>query len=657
MELKELLQILSRRWRLVLLAFTLVFFSCVAGALVLPKVYATSVKLLYLESSALMNVGTLTGATQAIRSGETANFTHMELMKNTRLLTELINTLELKTYSGHPLTVKKLLRSTPLISMIRPRPRISINHAPESFVLVIEASSPDPEEAARMANLLGEMYMEDIQGRQSLMLRQTQQNMDSTLTALKTRYFDALDRLARASKEEGTADISTETAQALETYYELMVRKFSAMEELSRSMATLDVIGRQLDKVKTTSIPGRAFSGHSAIENLSATIQQLRASLAAAHIEKTENHPDVLELKLQIDELSQLLAHEVKVFRETATDLEDAERAVQGYRDLVASLESLLGEFAQRLLALPEKSARIGRVSSEVMHLNTMIENLSGSLSSLHSARARTHNMIQMMQPAMVKERGDHDKPNETLLLLVGMILGTITSVGLACLMDYLDTRVHSPQMLRRAEVPLLATVPDLGKKGDEDRAAVFRSLRNRISLSFSSQNWKVLLVASVFPAGGATTIAQNLARSMAGRERRVILLEMPPDHAFPWSPQNNTPGAWKDHVAPFGNATFLDRLTLRGNAHNGMESSIRSLESLLSELAETYDCIIMDSGPFSLNEDPLLLGSIIDGVAPVMTVYQVPLGRAREVHEICRKSGITNLGFILNRYREGSLE
>ncbi len=658
MEFKELLQILMRRRFMVFSIFALVFFSCVAGAFLLPKVYFTSVKLLYTDSLVLTDVGTLTGASPTLRNKETANFTHMELVKNTRFLSELIQRLDLKTYSGYPLTVKKLLRSTPFISLFRPRPRISISHAPESFVLVIEASSTNPREAADMANLLAEMYMEDIREKQSALFARTQENIDAAIAQLKARYFTALDMLAQANLEGGSPDISTETTQALETYYELTARKFTAVQELSRSMATLDIIQRQLGKVKPTAISGRAFSGHSTLANLSNSIQQLRTSLAAAQLEKTEHHPDVLELQSQIEELSLRLAHEVEVFRETATDLEDAERAVHGYKELVASLDALLDTFSQKLLTLPAKSAQIGKASSEVAHLNTQLNNLNASLSTLHIARAGAHSMLHVMQPAMVKGEGEHDRPDETLFLLVGIILGIITSVGLACVVDYLDTKVHHPDMLHSAGLPLLAVIPPLKGKAREDWAPVFRSLRNRILLCFPGKSPSVLLVVGVFPGGGTSTVARNTAQSLAHKERRVLLLDLPHDNALPWSSGADISGAWRNHIVPAGGGVFLDRLTLRQSDTNPEAGfSIHSLELLLRELSKAYDLVVIDAGALSVSEDPLLLGAVVDGMATVMEASRVPMKKAIDIHEMCKKAEIRNLGFILNRYQGGMLE
>ncbi len=522
MEFKDFLQTLLRRWRIMLLVTLLVFGSAVAAAFLLPKVYVTSAKL-YMHSAALEDVGTLAGVTHSMRGGDTADFTHLELMKNTKLLQELVDRLDLRSFSGAPMRVRKLIKSTPLVSMIRPRPRLTFTHMPESFVFTIEASSRDPQEAANMANIYADLYIREVNAMRREMFQQTIRNINESLADLKRQYAEALQSQASLRVDAGTADIGQEIESAIGAYYSLLDKKFSAVEQLSISLGAIGVIRKQLEGVSTAAIPGKAFEDHSTISELSSTIQELQSQLAGSLVEKTANHPDVVMLQKQLAELGKLLDHEVKVFRSTATDLEDAERTVQGYKSLVEGMDTLLEVFSRQILELPEKYAMLTLNAADVNHINQMLDNLSNSLSSVYAAHDRAHSLIKVSQPAMVMRKGDHEKPDETIFLVVGLFFGVISGIGMACLIDYLDTRVHCPEALHQAGIPVLAVIPAMDGKRDTTQATAYRLLRNRISLASPERVIETLLFVAPTPGNGNITVARSIAAILAREDRRVL--------------------------------------------------------------------------------------------------------------------------------------
>lgn len=651
MEFKDFLNILLRRWRIVVLVMLLVSGSAVAGIFLLPKIYVTSTKL-YMHSSALEDVGTLAGETHSLRGGDTADFTHLELMKNTKLLQELIDRLDLRSYSGAPLRVKKLLKSTPIISMFRPRPRISFSHMPESFVFVIEASSTDPRQAADMANTFAELYIQEVNAMRLEMFQQAIRNINDSLADLKRQYAVALQQQAEMRVEEGTADIGEEIESAIGAYYSLLDKKFSAVEQLSISLGAIEVIRKQLEGVDTGRIPGKAFDDHSTISNITSTIQELRSALAGALVEKTANHPDVVMLHKQLDELGKLLTHEVKVYQSTATDLEDAERTVQGYKSLVEGLDALLELYSKQLLTLPEKYARLTRYTADVRHIDLVLNNLGNSLSSLYAAQDRAHSLIKVSQPAMVLQKGDHEKPDETIFLAVGLLLGVLSGVGLACFIDYLDTSVRNPETLRQAGIPVLGVIPALGKRRDNPHAAAYRLLRNRISIAVQGRELRTLVLVAPTQGDGGAALARNLAALQAREGRGVLLLQFPEDYVVPAAAGTDA-GAWNSWVGK-GKEGFPDTLALNGKGFSaGSVPSCQALASLMDSLKAAYDIIVIDAPPLNMNDDILLLKDAVDALALVVSAGHVPLKAVMEAYEVCENSGIGILGAVLVNYKE----
>ena len=123
--------------------------------------------------------------------------------------------------------------------------------------------------------------------------------------------------------------------------------------------------------------------------------------------------------------------------------------------------------------------------------------------------------------------------------------LGTAAGFGLSALLAYLlvltDTRVRTPRDISRTlQLPMLGFVPDeqddRSLTKDIETAIVsspmsmvaesFRHIRSHIAAQTAHAPVNTLLVASITPGGGATTVAANLAAAMALNEMRVLLVD-----------------------------------------------------------------------------------------------------------------------------------
>ncbi len=653
MELKELLQILQRRSRLILVAFFLVFGGVAVSLLGMPKVYEASVKL-YVQPLALADINTLTNTSVPVRGGDFDDHTYTEFMETTQHLTELIDTLDLKTYFGNKIKVKKLLKSQLFTGFFFPRPHISISHANETFIFVVEASSTDNEQAASMANTLASIIIRENKKMRLGMLQDAMAKLQGRIDAFREEYVAARKKLIETRIAEGLVDLDTELSSAISSYYTLMEMKFSAMEGLAKSKGSLSRLRQQLADSGSESIPSEAFSDRSSIEYLSNLIADLNSEMASALIEKTAKHPDVQQFKRQIQEMKTMLDKEVSMYRKTSPTMAELERDIDSYKQDLVELDEMIENMSKYLYTFPKKQIKLVEPDLRVDTMEGIYDDLVEAYRDLMTAEDIVDNEIQIVQAAMVPELDNPDRPRKLLVLFVGFILAMGFSLGLACVIDYLDSRVHSPEVLREAGIPVLGVIPPLRAMDKTPGAPPFRSIRNRVALALSDTDVKTLLFVSPLPQGGTSTIAANVARLMAGENRRVILVEIPAKYSFPWNVPNQAETLdWSAHVTADGGTPSLDVLSLKSeDRHTNEIPSGKALGQLLSQLADNYELVLVDAPALEDNDDPLTLRSVIDGLALVIRASRVPYDKALSAYELCEKSGINVLGVVFNHYR-----
>src|SRR5690606_7315654 len=122
-----------------------------------------------------------------------------------------------------------------------------------------------------------------------------------------------------------------------------------------------------------------------------------------------------------------------------------------------------------------------------------------------------------------------------------GFMLGLLLGVGLAMLLEFMDTSLKTGRdVVRHVHVPILGTVPDLD---DEEVpiesielaahvaprsmvAEAFRTIRTNLLLTCPADRQRTILVTSPRPEDGRTSVATNLAISLAQSGRRVLLVD-----------------------------------------------------------------------------------------------------------------------------------
>ncbi len=190
-----------------------------------------------------------------------------------------------------------------------------------------------------------------------------------------------------------------------------------------------------------------------------------------------------------------------------------------------------------------------------------------------------------------------------------------------------------------------------------------FRTLRTNIQFTNIDKNIKTLVVTSSGPGEGKTTIACNLATSIAQTEKRVLLIDCdmrkPRVHKVFGITNlegltNILMGEKKISEVEFRGDQNIKSLTVLTSGPippNPAELlGSRRMRDFLEDMRDQFDMIILDSPPINLVTDSAVLSTITDGTIMVVEVGKTDVEAAINAKELLEKVNANLIGVVLNK-------
>jgi succinoglycan biosynthesis transport protein ExoP len=252
--------------------------------------------------------------------------------------------------------------------------------------------------------------------------------------------------------------------------------------------------------------------------------------------------------------------------------------------------------------------------------------------------------------------------------LLVGLMLG----VGVAVLRHVLDTKVRNENDVRTlTDSPILGVVAydqevsshpvilrDLPLAAPSEAV---RRLRTNLQFIDIGNRSKSIVISSSIPGEGKSTIAINLAVSLADAGARVILVDADlrrPSIAEYLGIEGRVGlttvligrAEVEDVVQPLGN-TSLDLLPAGQIPPNPSELlGSTAMADLLERLSTSYDMVLLDSPPLLPVTDAVVLSNLAGGALVVVGVDRIHRPQLQQSLESLETAGAHLFGVVMNK-------
>ncbi len=357
------------------------------------------------------------------------------------------------------------------------------------------------------------------------------------------------------------------------------------------------------------------------------------------------------------------------------------------YKALMEKRKTLQDEKSKlnkRVSAMPETQQEILRLSRDVESGRAVYMQLLNRQQELNIAKSSAIGNVRIIDNAVTQPKPI--KPKKILIVLIGIILGVMTSAGVVLLRVILRRGIETPEQLEDLGINVYASIPIaetfsksvVQKKGWSKKSAeeiqgflavdnpadlsieAIRGLRTSLHFAMMEARNNVLMISGASPNAGKTFVSSNLAAVISQTGKKVLFIDtdMRKGYTHKLFNENNTNGlsdilsgkveinrALKKVVS--GDFDFISRGMAPPNPAELLMH--RRFGELLNWASENYDIVVLDTPPILAVTDAAIIGNY---VGTTLLVARFELNTAKEIEVSVKRfeqAGVTVKGCILN--------
>ncbi|NMF82937.1 polysaccharide biosynthesis tyrosine autokinase [Nodosilinea sp. P-1105] len=680
--------ILKRRWKPAIGTLSLVSLAALVVAFSEKTVYQAEAKLLFRTDRST----SLTGLGEALGRLETLTFeanpldTQVQVIQSQPTLATVIQDLDLRDSENNLLKPDDLAED------------LTVEALAGTDVIKISYKSSDPEISALVSNKIAEFFVrENIQENRaeataardfvSQQLPQTEAalnqaeinlkqfkelnnivSLDQESSSLVNISFNLQEQLDSAESQISNIDAIIQTYQAQlnisDPQYAVVIAALNQSEGVQKVL-------RELQEVEEEIATNRAlFTEESQLISRLRVRQENLQSILQKRINQVVNQrplPNTVNLQiggLQSDLISQVVAL-------------NAQR--QGLVNQVSALNNQLGRYESRMQSLPDLEKQQSELERNLQVAKATYESLLARFQELKVAESQNIGNVRLMSPALVPEKPVNS--NKKLILLAGIVAGSLLGITVAFILDLLDASVKTVKeakdllgyatlgmipMISESEEYLLYSrkerwVPSLVTR-DLARSPIseaYRMLQANLKFVRSDDELKAIVVTSSIAQEGKSELAANLAVTMAQVGRKVLLvdanLRRPVQHRI-WDIPNRC-GLSNILVEPIDvykatqevmpNLQVLTSGVVPPNPVSLLDSN--RMRALIPGLKKHYNFVIFDAPSLLDKADATVLSQLSDGILMVIRIGKTNKSCVKSSIEFCNQTGQNVLGVVIN--------
>jgi len=570
---------------------------------------------------------------------------------------------------GNPLTVdpmdklaEELLKS------------LTITPTRNTHIIQVSFEDPKPERAMRIANLVGVAYIESQQETRQETSEQSARWLADRVDKLRTdllvsekQLTDYMESQGLINLSQGDEDGDNASSGVMSLSAGELSDRQSKLNEAHRKRVELETLYSQVANLSgkypenIATLPG--IYEDAGVQALKTQEHEALAQLKQVESKYGVQHPDRRAAQSRVDSVRAALQRQVAVAVAGLRNQLEAARANE------AALTKGFEQSKSRVQDISRKDSRLNELRREVETNRNLYELFFNRLKETTETRdlsATNATILDQAQPPTAPF-----KPQKKKITLLAGLLALLAGIGLAFLLEQLDTSLKSPEeMEEKLGIPFLGLLPfdQLTHDGktlsyEEDSLSSFaeavRSIRTGIIFGTLNHPRPIVMITSASPGEGKTTAVLNMAASMA-QLKRVLLIEADlrkPQIGKRLNLPLRSPGICNLIVGDeemshciFPIRENLDVIPSGRIPPNPLEmlSSPRFAE-LLAKFREEYDMIILDAPPVGPVSDPIVLSRLTDAVLFVVRAQKSQVKQVQQAISRLRRVQAPLTGVILN--------
>lgn len=678
--ISTLLSILRRRGLPAVSTLAAVIGASIAYLAITPRFYATSAKLMVdAKGVSVSELGR--DLTQPSVVGRSSNplADQAELVKSQAVLDKAIENLASQNqHSSHPIQVTPANISSSL--------KVSI--LPATNILQLSYFHQNPQFAADVLNAVSQAMVEENIQAISSEATKVRQFLEKEVPVARNRLLQAEVAESRYRQKSGVIADTDQTRSLVESLANLEDQERTLLAQVQEARSR----DASLRKLTATKNINNAYTSvrsgqDEQLRALRAKLTEIETQLIEARLQFTDNHPKVVSLLGQRDQIQTLYNEQVarvsptnqsssspdvasdQISQNLTTQLINNEVERVAVENKLRAVQSLRNNLQARLAVLPLRQQPLTMLTRQREEAAESLKLLQSKLEEARIAEAQKVSNLRIIEVAEVPDA--YAYPKRSVVLVIAIFFGSILATGVVLLLELMDNRLYEvAEAEELLKLPLLGVLPRLpatkltlepAEKFLDDVSLVepYRMLLKNLEFR-NAEKLQVVVVSSTLSGEGKSVVVSHLAAVAAMLFRRTLIIDAdlrrPVQHTlFNLPPKPGITDVIDGHRTLLNAAqpTDIENLfvltcgELHGRPSQLLESE--AMKSLIAEAALHYDLVIIDTPPIGVCADAATLSQYSDGV--IMTTRpSVTLKESlqRAVSEL-NQNRIPVLGVVVN--------
>lgn len=388
----------------------------------------------------------------------------------------------------------------------------------------------------------------------------------------------------------------------------------------------------------------------------------------------TENHPDVKQ-KSREEEVyrEQFIETAQRAYDTGKAQLEFLERQRQPVVEEASNLRARLIALDTDIITAEMAIQQLERAREIEVEKTTALRDRVRVAELKADENAAT---IKPVRAATVPEKPA--SPNPYIVFISGILIGTVFGVLFVLLLDHMEDKlVGVADIEQRLRLNALAVFPHLRRKQRAQVALTMHDdpfsqytesmagLRNLLDSPKYHDLTKVILCMSTQPAEGKTCTSTNLAIAYAQAGQKTLLVDFDMRRPRLAGIFGRAPDSFPSlpHILARNDASLFDTLpqesqvanmhVVYSRASGSISPSVLMGTNIITEFFDwarkNYDHVIIDSPPFGLVGDVIVLANLVDSVLLVATPDKTRFGPIQFAARRLTEVGARLLGVVVN--------
>jgi uncharacterized protein involved in exopolysaccharide biosynthesis len=327
---------------------------------------------------------------------------------------------------------------------------LTVKPIPQTRLVSIQVEHRDPKIAREIADTVAQKFVEYQKKTRSRAdnerleyLRLQAVDVAHEVQQMETELYNS--RKAGVSVLDGQLKQLTDTNGGLnDTYVKTRVERQTAGERLDRVRALLRDSTLNADEIPIQS---------ETLEGLRHDLQQREAELARAREVYRDKHPKLLVLESELDAIRRSIRAELS---KSVATLEEEYTSLKGRE---GSLRSNIAQTDAQVRDLNDRLGQHATRENELKSKRDLLTLLTGKVQEAEISGQVQAPLVKVVEPATVGQ--EPVRPRRGLNLLLGLMVGLVSGVGLALTMEYLRRCIRTPKdVVEHLHLPVLGMIP-----------------------------------------------------------------------------------------------------------------------------------------------------------------------------------------------------